>query len=86
MDIELDSENSVWTAADFSRARPAAEALPPSLLGKLGVRGPQKAPTKEQINIRLSRNVLEAFRASGNGWQTRIDEALQEWLQTHRPA
>jgi uncharacterized protein (DUF4415 family) len=30
--------------------------------------------------------VLNAFRSGGAGWQTRIDEALQDWLQTHKPA
>jgi len=33
---------------------------------------------KEQINIRLSAQVLAAFRATGEGWQTRIDNLLQE--------
>ncbi len=82
----IDTENPEWTANDFKKARSAGEALPPSLLHKLGVRGPQKAPTKELISIRLSRNVVESFRASGNGWQTRIDRALKEWLKTQKPA
>ncbi len=82
----IDSENPEWTAADFNKARPASEALPPSLAQKLGVRGPQKAPTKELVSIRLSRDVVETFRASGEGWQTRIDQALKEWLKAHRPA
>ena len=42
--------------------------------------------TKERITIRLSRDVLNQFRASGEGWQTRLDEALKEWLKTHSPA
>jgi len=33
---------------------------------------------KEQINIRLSAQVLAAFRATGKGWQTRIDDLLRE--------
>ncbi|MBK7988763.1 MAG: BrnA antitoxin family protein [Comamonadaceae bacterium] len=37
-------------------------------------------PTKERITIRLSHDVVEQFRATGDGWQTRIDTALQEWL------
>jgi uncharacterized DUF497 family protein len=53
---------------------------------KLGVRGPQKAPTKERITIRLSREVVERFRESGDGWQTRVDAALREWLKKHSPA
>ena len=60
--------------------------LPDSLQSKLRARGPQKAPTKEQISIRLSREVLEGFRALGEGWQTKMDAALQEWLKAHRPA
>ena len=47
---------------------------------------PFAAVTKERITIRLSREVVDQFRASGDGWQTRIDLALKEWLKTHSPA
>ena len=47
---------------------------------------PPAAVTKERITIRLSRDVVEQFRASGNGWQTRVDSALKDWLKTHSPA
>ena len=50
-----------------------------------GQRGPGKKPPKEVINIRLSSEVLSAFRATGNGWQTRVDGALQDWLKRHEP-
>jgi len=82
----LSADNPEWTREDFERARPAAEVLPRSLLRK--VRGPQKAPTKERITIRLSRDVLERFRAGGPGWQSRIDRALRkasERSQGRRP-
>lgn len=78
-----DLDNPEWTAEDFRKARPAREILPPSLLHKVGVRGPQKTPTKELVSIRLSRNVVESFRSSGAGWQARIDHALKEWLKNH---
>jgi uncharacterized protein (DUF4415 family) len=85
-DLErTDAENPEWTAADFKKAHLACEALPASLLRKISVGGPQKAPTKELISIRLSREVVESFRASGDGWQTRVDHALKEWLKTHQP-
>jgi uncharacterized protein (DUF4415 family) len=84
--IDSDGEVRELTAKDMRRFKPAAEVLPPSLRKKLGVRGPQKARTKERITIRLSREVVERFRESGGGWQTRVDEALREWLKKHSPA
>jgi hypothetical protein len=69
--------------ADLQQFKRAA-ALSPSLQSKLGVRGPQKAPTKERVTIRLSRNVVESFRSTGEGWQTRVDAALQDWLKKHK--
>lgn len=47
---------------------------------------PRAAVTKERITIRLSRDVVEQFRASGDGWQTRVDAALKDWLKNHSPA
>ena len=41
---------------------------------------PRKARPKEAVSIRLSPEVVDAFRATGPGWQTRIDEALKDWL------
>ena len=47
------------------------------------MRGSQKAPTKEQVAIRLSPEVLAYFRATGQGWQTRMNAALKEWIAQH---
>jgi uncharacterized protein (DUF4415 family) len=41
-----------------------------------GKRGPQKTPTKKLVSLRLSREVIDHFKAGGPGWQTRIDGAL----------
>lgn len=71
---------------DLKKFRPATEVLPDSLQRKLGVRGPQRAPTKERITIRLSQDVVQRFRATGEGWQTRVDAALRDWLESHKPA
>lgn len=78
-------ENPEWTKEDFKRAVPLP-GLPEALQVKLaGIqRGRPKAEvTKQRISIRLSPDVLEGFRVSGAGWQTRIDAALKEWLQSH---
>lgn len=80
-DIVFDEDNPEWTEEDFKRARPAHEVLPPEVLEafpKLKVRGPQKAPTKVPVSLRLSREVVDHFKAGGEGWQTRIDDALRE--------
>ena len=83
--IEKDGEVRELSAADIKRMRPAREMLPASLRAKLGVRGPQRAPTKQRITIRLSPEVVEQFRATGDGWQTRVDAALRDWLESHSP-
>lgn len=48
--------------------------------------GSTKTHPKVVTTIRLSPDVMAAFKATGAGWQTRIDAALREWLQTHSPA
>lgn len=77
----IDDENPEWTDEDFKRAVPFT-ALPESLQTKLRGR-PKAEVTKERITIRLSADVLERFRATGAGWQTRLNDALREWLDTH---
>jgi len=85
--IDDDGEVRELTAADMRRFKPASEVLPLALQKTLGMRprGPQKAPTKVSTTIRLSNEVVQAFRATGDGWQTRVDAALKDWLKTHSP-
>ena len=84
--IDADGEVRELTAADLKRFRPAQEVLPKTLLAKLKVRGPQKKPIKERITIRLSPEVVQRFRETGDGWQTRVDAALKDWLRSHKLA
>ena len=73
-------------AADMKNFRPAKQVLPKTVLNRLTVRGPQKASTKQRITIRLSPEVVQRFRHTGDGWQTRVDTALKDWLKTHKAA
>lgn len=41
---------------------------------------------KESTTIRFDRDVLEAFRRGGPGWQSRINAALRDWLRRHPAA
>ena len=45
---------------------------------------PRAEVTKDRITIRLSREVTAYFRATGKGWQTRIDKALLEYVEAHQ--
>jgi len=38
---------------------------------------------KKPITLRLEADVVDKFRASSDGWQTRINDALKSWVQTH---
>ncbi|OOF56034.1 BrnA antitoxin family protein [Rodentibacter myodis] len=94
----IDSEGEVraLTEEDFALAKPLAEAMPPEFVamvtahqnemeqqGKIKTgRGKQKAPTKQSITLRLSPEVIQTFRATGQGWQTRINEVLLEHIKT----
>lgn len=81
-----DKDNPEWTDETTARAV-RIDGLPESLQQKLRrARGPNKAPTKVRVSMRLSPDVVETFRATGAGWQTRIDCALKDWLKTHSPA
>jgi uncharacterized protein (DUF4415 family) len=82
----IEGEVRELTAADMKRFQKAKQTPPGTLLKKLNVRGPQKTPTKERITIGLSPDVVQRFRDTGDGWQTRVDSALKDWLEPHKPA
>ena len=91
----IDDEGEVreLTAEDMRLFRPAAEVLPKDLLAglvalrkKRGERGPQKSPLKVPTTIRFDADVLAALKASGKGWQTRVNDAVKDWLKSHSTA
>lgn len=82
--IDQDGEVADLSCLGKAEMKPFA-ALPKSLQSKLKGR-PKAAVTKERITIRLSPEVVQTFRATGEGWQTRMDAALKEWLKSHKVA
>jgi uncharacterized protein (DUF4415 family) len=44
---------------------------------------PAGSGRKVQVSIRYHREVLDYFKSTGEGWQTRMDEVLMEWVKTH---
>ncbi|NGZ26902.1 MAG: BrnA antitoxin family protein [Magnetococcales bacterium] len=69
-----------WTEEMFAAAQEkvGGQSVPP---GQPAVDG-----NKISTTIRLDADVITAFRASGKGWQTRMNNALRDWLQSHSPA
>ena len=62
------------TDEELAGLRPLAEVYP-ELIRR---RGPQKAPTKMQVSIRLDRDVVDRFRRDGPGWQARMNQVLRQ--------
>lgn len=89
----LDQDAPEADAAWFAKAQPAtavltelfgAEAAQDMAQPKRG--RPRLEAPKQHVNLRIDAEVLNAFRATGRGWQTRLNEALKEWLKDHSPA
>jgi len=73
------SDNPEWTAEDFKNARPFAEVFPDLMESIQRARGrPKSESPKKRITLRLDQDVVERFRASGPGWQSRMNEALKK--------
>jgi uncharacterized protein (DUF4415 family) len=76
-----DEENPELTDEYFKRAVPARLIHPDwaeySEQRKRGERGPQKAPVKQAISIRVDKDVLAIFKATGKDWQKRMNAALR---------
>ncbi|MFT7723948.1 MAG: BrnA antitoxin family protein [Roseateles sp.] len=70
-----DDDNPEWTTAEAQRAVPFS-GLPATLQAKLRGR-PKATVTKEPVKLRLDRDVLAALRATGDGWQTRVNDVLR---------
>jgi uncharacterized protein (DUF4415 family) len=77
-DLKDVSDSPELTKKDFAKAMPFAEALPELAASIRKGRGPNKAPTKKLVSLRLSGQVIDAYRAKGPGWQSRIDADLRK--------
>lgn len=62
---------------------PNAAALMRAEIEKRRRGRPPGSGRKVQVSIRYHREVLDYFKSTGEGWQTRMDEALMEWVKTH---
>lgn len=73
------SDNPEWTEEDFKNARPFAEVFPELAESIRRSRGrPAVESPKRQISLRLDPDVIDAFKATGKGWQGRINDTLRK--------
>ena len=62
------------------RMKPVSETHPET---PSRIRGPQLTPTKKQLTLRLNREVVDYFKLQGKGWQTKINDVLVEYINSH---
>ena len=79
-------EDKAITAA--AKADPDAQPLTPTQLKAMvplrAVRGrPRSASTKLLVSVRYSPEVIEYFRSTGKGWQSRMDGVLRQYVARH---
>jgi uncharacterized protein (DUF4415 family) len=72
-----DADSPELTDEQIAELRPFAEVLPDLAASIRRGRGPNKAPTKKLVSLRLSREVIDKYKAGGDGWQSRIDADLR---------
>ncbi len=73
-----------WTDEELKQFKPVSEVPEMQAFLKANRGRPKADKTKKAISIRLSDEVLEYFRATGKGWQTRLNEVLELYVKSHR--
>ncbi len=76
---ESDPDNRPYTDEEWARANFLPHDQHLERVKRLrGQRGPQKAPPKKLVSLRLDPDIVEHFRETGPGWQARINRALRK--------
>lgn len=86
--IAADPDSSGLDGKWFLEAKPASEAFAPEIYTALvAMKRPRGRPkaneTKVFTAIRLDADLLETFKATGKGWQTRMNAALRQYINEH---
>ena len=82
----IDDDAPKWGAEDFKSAKKLSDMPADFQQAIRRARGPQQSPKKVQTAVRYDADILEAFKAEGPGWQTRMNDALRDWLRSHHRA
>jgi uncharacterized protein (DUF4415 family) len=77
--IALDPDNPELTEEEFKLDRPFAEVFPELAASIRRARGrPAMERPRKVVSLRMDQDVLDKFRATGKGWQSRVNEALRK--------
>ncbi|MFZ1086999.1 MAG: BrnA antitoxin family protein [Terracidiphilus sp.] len=58
--------------------------MPPVTNWNHAVRGPFYRPIKRPLSLRIDADILDWFQRQGQGYQTRMNFALREYVERHR--
>ncbi len=78
---KLDADNPEWTKKDFAKAKryPAGTKLADAVKALPPRRGrPPIASPKQAVKLRIDADVIESYRSTGDGWQSRINADLRK--------
>lgn len=87
--IAADADSTELDDSFFAKAKPAAEFFDAkAYAGLLSLKRPPgrpagsvKACPKQPTTIRFDADVLAALKATGRGWQTRVNDAMRDWVK-----
>ena len=79
-DLIDDEDNPELTDADFARAKPFSEVFPEQYKAWKKLGRPPVATPKVHIGFRLAADVVAGIRATGKGYNARVEKVLREAL------
>jgi len=75
-----------WDAVDSPPLDDALlAAMKPVVAEHPGIPPRVRGPQKTSVSVRLDETIVTSFRATGRGWQSRINDVLRDWLKEHKP-
>ena len=84
--VTFDDDNPEWTAEDFAKAK-YGDDIPGHIIAAFPNTRPRGRPRSAQHKIftaiRLDADIVEVFKATGKGWQTRVNHALRQYVAEH---
>lgn len=77
-----ENDTPEFTDEVIARSRPARDVLSPQVMAAFKNKGgrPKTESPKVPVSLRLDQDVVDGWKATGSGWQTRMNDALRRAL------